>query len=224
MADAAISGGGEMELEQQQRPEKSGAGLLGAESNRAGAAEDATQNGGRSEGSGAGEALLVAAVAAEDKGPPNLSITSGSQRRSSVSAAPEQQQPPPSDALGGSPPLPKPPEDVPVRRNFQIPRKSREKKGCAFPFPPFSLSLLSSSYSLGRIFMCLTQLHVKSCGCVGGCGMARTDEAARDIFSGIREASTFFFLPTPPSFLFHFYFVTRRNKSNQLSLNFRPMP
>lgn len=202
MADAAISGGGEMELEQQQRPEKSGAGLLGAESNRAGAAEDATQNGGRSEGSGGGEALLVAAVAAEDKGPPNLSITSGSQRRSSVSAAPEQQQqqPPPSDALGGSPPLPKPPEDVPVRRNFQIPRKSREKKGCAFPFPPFSPSFLSSSYSLGRIFMRLTQLHVKFCGCIGGCGMPRTDEAARDMFSGIRQASTFFFLPTAPFF------------------------
>ncbi|XP_027323359.1 protein TASOR isoform X2 [Anas platyrhynchos] len=154
MADAAISGGGEMELEQQQRPEKSGAGLLGAESNRAGAAEDATQNGGRSEGSGGGEALLVAAVAAEDKGPPNLSITSGSQRRSSVSAAPEQQQqqPPPSDALGGSPPLPKPPEDVPVRRNFQIPRKSREKKALFQPVAVGSrefedvVKILHSSY------------------------------------------------------------------------------
>ncbi|XP_035414285.1 protein TASOR isoform X6 [Cygnus atratus] len=154
MADAAIPGGGEMELEleQQQRPEKSGAGLLGAESNRAGAAEDATQNGGRSEGSGAGEALLVAAVAAEDKGPPNLSITSGSQRRSSVSAAPEQQQPPPSDALGGPPPLPKPPEDVPVRRNFQIPRKSREKKALFQPVAVGSrefedvVKILHSSY------------------------------------------------------------------------------
>ncbi|XP_035194046.1 protein TASOR isoform X4 [Oxyura jamaicensis] len=152
MVDAAIPGGGEMELEQQQRPEKSGAGLLGVESNRAGAAEDATQNGGRSEGSGTGEALLVAAIAAEDKGPPNLSITSSSQRRSSVSAAPEHQQPPPSDALGGPPPLPKPPEDVPVRRNFQIPRKSREKKALFQPVAVGSrefedvVKILHSSY------------------------------------------------------------------------------
>lgn len=214
-----------MEPEQHRRTEKTSAGLLGVESNRAGAAEDTTQNGGRSETSSTGEALLVAAVAAEDKVPPNLSITSSSQRRSSISTANEEQQQPPSGVLGGPPPLPKPPEDLPVRRNFQIPRKSREKKGCSFPFPPFFPSLPSSSYSLGRLFMHLTQLHAKSCGCGGGCGMARTSEAAGDKIFSVREAFTFFSLPTPPSFLFRFYFVTRRRKKTKvkLGLNFRPL-
>ncbi|KAM7095395.1 protein TASOR isoform 5-T5 [Ciconia maguari] len=153
MADAAIPSGGEMEPEQHQRTEKTGAGLLGAESNRAGAAEDTTQNGGRSESSSTGEALLVAAVAAEDKVPPNLSITSSSQRRSSISTANEQQQQqPPSGVLGGPPPLPKPPEDLPVRRNFQIPRKSREKKALFQPVAVGSrefediVKILHSSY------------------------------------------------------------------------------
>ncbi|KAI1234436.1 hypothetical protein IHE44_0003487 [Lamprotornis superbus] len=41
--------GGEKEPEQHQRTEKTSAGVLGVESNRAGAAEDTTQNGGRSE-------------------------------------------------------------------------------------------------------------------------------------------------------------------------------
>lgn len=207
-----------MEPEQHQRTEKTSAGLLRVESNRA--AEDTTQNGGRSESSSTGEALLVAAVAAEDKVPSNLSITSSSQRRSSISTANEQQQQqPPSGVLGGPPPLPKPPEDLPVRRNFQIPRKSREKKGCSFPFPPFSPSLPSSSDSLGRLFMHLTQLHAKSCGCGGGCGMARTSEAAGDKIFSVREAFTFFPLPTPPSFLFRFYFVTRRRKKKKRKQN-----
>ncbi|XP_074952254.1 protein TASOR isoform X2 [Phalacrocorax aristotelis] len=154
MADAAIPRGGEMEPEQQQRTEKTSAGLLRVESNRAGAAEDTTQNGGRSESSNTGEALLVAAVAAEDKVPPNLSITSSSQRRSSISTANEQQQQqqPPSGVLGGPPPLPKPPEDLPVRRNFQIPRKSREKKALFQPVAVGSrefediVKILHSSY------------------------------------------------------------------------------
>ncbi|XP_072203177.1 protein TASOR isoform X5 [Excalfactoria chinensis] len=146
MADAAISGGGEMEPEQHQRTEKSSTGLLGEESNRAGAAEDTTQNGGRSE-----EALLVAAVAAEDEVPPNPSMTSSSERRSSIPTA-HDQQPPPSDVSGGPPPLPKPPEDVPVRRNFQIPRKSREKKALFQPVAVGSrefddvVKILHSSY------------------------------------------------------------------------------
>ncbi|XP_053845378.1 protein TASOR isoform X1 [Vidua macroura] len=140
MADAVIRTGGEMELEQHQRMEKTSAGVLGVESNRAGAAEDTTQNGGRSESGSAGEALLVAAVAAEDKVLTNLSISSSSQRRSSISTANEQQQQqPPSGVLGGPPPLPKPPEDQqPVRRNFQIPRKSREKKALFQPVLPGS--------------------------------------------------------------------------------------
>ncbi|KAM6325559.1 protein TASOR isoform 2-T2 [Podargus strigoides] len=142
-----------MEPERLQRTEKTSAGLLGVESNRAGAAEDSTQNGGRSESSCTGEALVVAAVAAEDKVPPNPSISSSSQRRSSVSAAHEQQQQqPPSGVLGGPPPLPKPPEDLPVRRNFQIPRKSREKKALFQPVAVGSrefedvVKILHSSY------------------------------------------------------------------------------
>nr|XP_021388435.1 protein TASOR isoform X2 [Lonchura striata domestica] len=154
MADAVIRSGGEMEPEQHQRMEKTSAGVLGAESSRAGAAEDTAQNGGRSESGSAGEALLVAAVAAEDKVPTNLSISSSSQRRSSISTANEQQQQqPPSAVLGGPPPLPKPPEDQqPVRRNFQIPRKSREKKALFQPVLPDSrefediVKILHSSY------------------------------------------------------------------------------
>ncbi|XP_038005018.1 protein TASOR isoform X2 [Motacilla alba alba] len=154
MADAVIRSGGEMEPEQHQRMEKTSAGVLGAESNRAGAAEDITQNGGRSESGSAGEALLVAAVAAEDKVPTNLSISSSSQRRSSISTANEQQQQqPPSGVLGGPPPLPKPSEDQqPFRKNFQIPRKSREKKALFQPVLPGSrefgdiITILHSSY------------------------------------------------------------------------------
>ncbi|XP_057888008.1 protein TASOR isoform X3 [Melospiza georgiana] len=153
MADAVIRSGGEMEPEQHQRMEKTSAGVLGVESNRAGAAEDTAQNGGRSESGSAGEALLVAAVAAEDKVPTNLSINSSSQRRSSISTANEQQQQPPSGVLGGPPPLPKPSEDQqPVRKNFQIPRKSREKKALFQPVLPESrefeeiINILHSSY------------------------------------------------------------------------------
>ncbi|KAJ7403284.1 Protein TASOR [Pitangus sulphuratus] len=152
MTDAVIPSGGEMEWEQHQRTEKTSAGVLGVGSNRAGAAEDTTQNGGRSESSSAGEALLVAAAAAEDKVPTNLSIPGSSQRRSSISTAHEQQQPP-SGVLGGPPPLLKPPEDhQPVRRNFQIPRKSREKKALFQPVSPGSrefediVRILHSSY------------------------------------------------------------------------------
>lgn len=164
-----------MEPEQHQRTEKTSAGVLGVESNRAGAAEDTTQNGGRSESGSAGEALLVAAAAAEDKVPTNLSISS-SQRRSSISTANEQQQPP-SGMLGGPPPLPKPPEDQqPVRRNFQIPRKSREKKGCSFPSPPFSPSLPSPSDSSGSSQTPHTAA-CKPCG-VEEALLARTREAA----------------------------------------------
>lgn len=136
MADAVMLNGDEMEPEHHQRTEKTNAGLVGVESPRA--AEHSTQNGGRSESSSSAEVLLVAAVAAEDKVPPNLSITTrSSQRRSSISTANEQQQQPLSSQLGGPPPLPKLPEDLHVRRNFQIPRKSREKKGCSLPFPSF---------------------------------------------------------------------------------------
>ncbi|XP_027496639.1 protein TASOR isoform X11 [Corapipo altera] len=152
MMDAVIPSSGEMEREQHQRTEKTSAGVLGVGSNRAGAAEDTTQNGGRSESNSAGEAVLVASAAAEDKVPTNLSITGSSQRRSSISTAHEQQQPP-SGVLGRPPPLPKPPEDhQPLRRNFQIPRKRREKKALFQPVDAGSrefediLKILHSSY------------------------------------------------------------------------------
>ncbi|XP_061311868.1 protein TASOR isoform X1 [Pezoporus flaviventris] len=140
----------EMEPEHHQRTE-TGAGLVGVESPRA--AERSTQNGGRCESSGSGEALLVTAVAAEDKVPPDLSITPrSSQRRSSISTAHEQHQQPLSSQLGGPPPLPKLPEDLHVRRNFQIPRKSREKKALFQPVAAGSrefediVKILHSSY------------------------------------------------------------------------------
>uniref|UniRef100_A0A8C8VHA0 Transcription activation suppressor n=1 Tax=Pelusios castaneus TaxID=367368 RepID=A0A8C8VHA0_9SAUR len=145
MADAVVPGGGEVEPEQPQRAEKSERGLLGMENSGA-AAEDNTQNGGRSDGSSAEGAPLGAAP--EDKPPPNLS---SSQRRISVSTAHEQQQPP-SEVLGGPLPLPKAPEDLPVRRNFQIPRKSREKKALFQPVAMGSrefedvVKILHSSY------------------------------------------------------------------------------
>ncbi|XP_043375956.1 protein TASOR isoform X12 [Dermochelys coriacea] len=148
MADAGVTGGGEIEPEQLQRTEKNDRGLLGVESSGAtAAAEDNTQNGGRSD-STAEEALLVAAT--EEKAPPNLS---SSQRKSSVSTAHEQQPlQQPSDVLGGPPSLPKPPEDLPIRRNFQIPRKSREKKALFQPVAMGSrefedvVKILHSSY------------------------------------------------------------------------------
>lgn len=219
MADAVIRSGGEMEPEQHQRTEKTSAGFLGAESNR-GAAEDTTQNGGRSESGSAGETLLVAAVAAEDKVPTNLSISSSSQRRSSISTANEQQQQPPSGVLGGPPPLPKPPEDQqPLRRNFQIPRKSREKKGCSFPSPPFSTSRPTPSVSSGRSQTPHTAA-CKPCG-VEEALLARTREAAGEpiLLSG------FFILSLPLLFSFSLLFCHEdETKPNQnLGLNFRPL-
>lgn len=208
MADAVIRSGGEMEPEQHQRTEKTNAGVLGAESNRAGGAEDSTQNGGRSESGSAGEALLVAAVAAADKVPADLSISS-SQRRSSISTADEQQrQQPPSGVLGGPPPLPKPPEDqLPLRRNFQIPRKSREKKGCSFPSPPFCTSLplhLIHQADLRH----LTRLH-------GNPAVWRRLYwlALARLLGSRFLCQVFPFFPYPSSFLSHFYFVTRMRQN-----------
>ncbi|XP_054018224.1 protein TASOR [Dryobates pubescens] len=153
MVDVVIPTSGEMEPEKHQRTEKSSSGLLGGESNRTGTAEDSTQYGGRSESSSTGEALLLGGAAAVDKVPKNLSITNSSQRRNSISTANEQQQQQlPSGVSRGPPALPKPPEDLPVRRNFQIPRKSREKKGLFQPVTVGSrefedvVKILHSSY------------------------------------------------------------------------------
>ncbi|XP_065498341.1 protein TASOR isoform X2 [Caloenas nicobarica] len=151
MADAAVPSGAEMEPEQHQRAEQSSAGP-GGESRGARAAEDGAQNGGRAES--AGDALLAAAAAAEDAVPPNLSIPSSSQRRSGIAAAlgQQQRQQPPSGVSGGPPPFPKPPEDLAVGRNFQIPRKSREKKALFQPVAVGSrefedvVKILHSSY------------------------------------------------------------------------------
>ncbi|XP_069722008.1 protein TASOR isoform X2 [Phaenicophaeus curvirostris] len=126
-------------MERHPRTEKPSAGPGGAESG--GAAEDAAQNGGRCEGEEA-----PPGAAAHDRAPPSLGIPGGG------SAAPQQQQPPPGRVSRGPPPLSKPPEDLPVRRNFQIPRKSGEKKALFQPVAVGSrefediVKILHSSY------------------------------------------------------------------------------
>ncbi|XP_019392450.1 PREDICTED: protein TASOR isoform X3 [Crocodylus porosus] len=143
-AAAAPGGGMGMGMEPEPKPKPKQPLRLEETSSDAGplGAEDTPQNGGRAES--AEEALLAAAT--EDKPPPHLG-SSSSQRRSGPAAAPE-----PGDVLGGPPPLPKPPEDLPVRRNFQIPRKSREKKALFQPIAMGSrefedvVKILHSSY------------------------------------------------------------------------------
>nr|XP_056709254.1 protein TASOR [Euleptes europaea] len=128
MADAAASGD-EKEPESSPRAEDSSRGLLGgglsAEESRAAVAEaedSAAQNGGRCERTRSAEELLLGA-AAEGRAPPGHGA-----RKVAVSAAPPQ---PPHEGLGVS--FPKASEDPPPKRNFQIPRKSREKKALFQP-------------------------------------------------------------------------------------------
>ncbi|XP_061474247.1 protein TASOR isoform X3 [Rhineura floridana] len=125
MADAVATSGGENMPEEPQRVEDS-SGLSGVE-NRVAAvaaeAEDSTQDGGRSERSRIDEETLLGA-AGEDRGSPRNGY-----RKSSGSVAHEQPQL--SDRLGAS--LPKASEDLPLKKNFQIPRKSREKKALFQP-------------------------------------------------------------------------------------------
>ncbi|XP_054832192.1 protein TASOR isoform X2 [Eublepharis macularius] len=133
MADAAAVSGGEKEQEPSPRAENNNSGvsgLTGEESRAAVAeAEDSTQNGGRCERLRSDEEpLLGAAVAVEDTRSP-----SHGHRKTVVSTAHEQlQQQQLDDGSGAS--LPKAFEDLlPPKRNFQIPRKSREKKALFQP-------------------------------------------------------------------------------------------
>ncbi|XP_032996838.1 protein TASOR [Lacerta agilis] len=134
-----MSGGGERVPEQPQRAENS-SGLFGGENRAAAAAVDAensTQNGGRPERSRSDEEAQFGA-AGEGKGSPRGDHHKGS--------GPEQ-QPKYSDGL------PRAPEDnMPLKKNFQIPRKSKEKKALFQPVTAGSrefkeiVNILHSSY------------------------------------------------------------------------------
>ncbi|XP_015265532.1 PREDICTED: protein TASOR isoform X2 [Gekko japonicus] len=137
MADAAAASGDEKAQEPTYRAENrsrsfSGSGLSGEESKTAGAeAEVSTQNGGRRERIRSDEEpLLGTAVAVEDRSSPGRGL-----HKITGSAAHEhlqqQQQQQLNDGLGVS--LPKASEDVPPKRNFQIPRKNKERKALFQP-------------------------------------------------------------------------------------------
>lgn len=170
MADAAVSGN-ERVPEASRRAENSSSsiggggssssGLSGEESRAAVAeVEDSTQNGGRCERFRSDEEpLLGAAVAGEDRSSPGRGL-----HKMTVSAAHEQlQQPQLGDGLGAS--LSKASEDLPPKRNFQIPRKSREKKGCLrviISLPP-SLSFSPFLFGLHKV-----PPHTTACKAVSG--------------------------------------------------------
>ncbi|XP_048344122.1 protein TASOR isoform X2 [Sphaerodactylus townsendi] len=132
MADAAAACGNEKEQEASPRAEKSNRGMSGltGEESRAAAAEpeDSTQNGGRCGRIRSSEKPLLGAAAAsiEDRNSPGRGSC-----KMTVFAAHEQSQQQPNDGLGVS--LPKAPEDLPLKRNFQIPRKSKERKALFQP-------------------------------------------------------------------------------------------
>ncbi|XP_028574919.2 protein TASOR isoform X2 [Podarcis muralis] len=137
---AAMSGRGERVPEQPQRAENS-SGLSGGENRAAAAdAENSTQNGGRPERSRSDEEPPFGA-AGEGRGSPR-----GDHRKGSGPEASEQ-QPQYSDGL------PRAPEDnMPLKKNFQIPRKSKEKKALFQPVTAGSrefqeiVNILHSSY------------------------------------------------------------------------------
>uniref|UniRef100_A0A670I3P0 Transcription activation suppressor n=1 Tax=Podarcis muralis TaxID=64176 RepID=A0A670I3P0_PODMU len=137
---AAMSGRGERVPEQLQRAENS-SGLSGGENRAAAAdAENSTQNGGRPERSRSDEEPPFGA-AGEGRGSPR-----GDHRKGSGPEASEQ-QPQYSDGL------PRAPEDnMPLKKNFQIPRKSKEKKALFQPVTAGSrefqeiVNILHSSY------------------------------------------------------------------------------
>ncbi|KAJ6633887.1 hypothetical protein lerEdw1_014279 [Lerista edwardsae] len=119
MADAANMSGGVKEPEQPHRPGNS-SGLSGAE--KRAEAEDSTQNGCRRERSRSDEKILLGAM--EDGG----SLGNGHRKNSGLMAHVQPPPPPPQlkDGLGAA--LPRTPEDLPLKKNFQIPRKSKEKR------------------------------------------------------------------------------------------------
>ncbi|XP_063147840.1 protein TASOR isoform X4 [Candoia aspera] len=145
MADAVDMSGGEKAPEPSQRVDSSG--LFGGENGAAAAeADDCTQNGGRSERSRNDEESLLWAAAVEDRDSPR-----SGHRKTGLSAALEQAQPQPlSEGLGAS--LLRAPEDLPLKKNFQIPRKSREKKALFQPITKETrefediVNILHSSY------------------------------------------------------------------------------
>ncbi|KAM3846431.1 protein TASOR isoform 2-T2 [Vipera latastei] len=146
MADAAAMSGGEKAPEPSQRVEDS-SGLFGVENAAAAAeADDGTQNGARSERSRSDESPLLDPAAVEDRDSPR-----SGHRKTGLSGALEQTQAQPfSEGLGAS--FLRAPEDLPLKKNFQIPRKSREKKALFQPITNESrefediMNVLHSSY------------------------------------------------------------------------------
>ncbi|KAJ7316864.1 hypothetical protein JRQ81_003026 [Phrynocephalus forsythii] len=143
VADAAAMSGGERTPEQPPRAEHS-SGLSGEESRGAAGLEanDSPQNGVRSERSRSEEEPLLLPPLEDDRGG---SPRHGRPRPASVSEQPFGEGLPPG-------PLSKAPEDLPLRRNFQIPRKTREKKALFQPITKESrefedvVNILHSSY------------------------------------------------------------------------------
>ncbi|XP_070594586.1 protein TASOR isoform X3 [Erythrolamprus reginae] len=138
--------GGEKTPEPSQRVEDS-SGLFGVENESAAAeADDCTQNGARSQRSRSDESPPLDSAAVEDRGSPR-----GGHRKAGVPAALEQTQAQSlSEGLGT--PFLRAPEDLPLKKNFQIPRKSREKKALFHPITNDSrefediVNILHSSY------------------------------------------------------------------------------
>ncbi|XP_013921059.1 PREDICTED: protein FAM208A isoform X3 [Thamnophis sirtalis] len=146
MADAAAMSGGEKTPEPAQRVEDSSSGLFGVENGAAAAEADCTQNGAHSQRSRSDESPLLDPAAVEDRDSPR-----SGHRKTGVSAAFEQTLAQPfSEGLGAS--LLRAPEDLPLKKNFQIPRKSREKKALFQPITNESrefediVNILHSSY------------------------------------------------------------------------------
>lgn len=99
---------------------------------------------------------------------------------------------------------------------FRSPGRTEKRKVVPSLSLP-SLSLPSSSYSLGRLFTHLTQLHAKPCGCGGGCGMARTSEAAGEKVSSVRLLHSFLSLPLP--LLFFAFILSQEGEKSPPNLN-----
>lgn len=171
--------GGEKAPEPSQRVEDS-CGLFGVENGAAAAeADDGTQNGARSARSRSDESPLLNTAAVEDRDSPR-----SGHRKTGVSGALDQTQTL-SEGLGAS--FLRPPEDLPLKKNFQIPRKSREKKGCylesPLPHPSFSFLPLSSSHSTYMVTS-----RTPACSCwrawrkppLGSLTEGRASERARD--------------------------------------------
>lgn len=150
MADAADMSGGVKEPE---LPHRQGNGSSLSSAERRAEAEDSTQNGCRRERSRSDEKILLGAM--EDGG----SLGNSHRKTSGLAAHDQLQQHQLKDGLGAA--LPRSPEDLPLKKNFQIPRKSKEKRGCLLVLilSPHLPSLRSfPSFSLPASHSCMQSL------------------------------------------------------------------